>query len=94
MSSGKLMDAVLRPKRQITIPKEICEQLGVDQGDVLELTVNNSIMIAKPKKNIALDALIEIQNAFKRSGITEEELLETGEEIRHGNLMERNGEKK
>jgi len=94
MSSGKLMDAVLRPKRQITIPKEICEQLGVDQGDVLELTVNNSIMIAKPKKNIALDALREIQNAFKRSGITEEELLETGEEIRHGNLMERNGEKK
>ncbi|MBL7123315.1 MAG: AbrB/MazE/SpoVT family DNA-binding domain-containing protein [Actinobacteria bacterium] len=88
------MDAVLRPKRQITIPKEICEQLGVDQGDVLELTVNNSIMIAKPKKNIALDALREIQNAFKRSGITEEELLETGEEIRHGNLMERNGEKK
>lgn len=94
MSSGKLMDAVLRPKRQITIPKEICEQLGVNQGDVLELTVNNSIMIAKPKKNIALDALREIQNAFKRSGITEEELLETGEEIRHGNLMERNGEKK
>jgi AbrB family looped-hinge helix DNA binding protein len=94
MSSGKLMDAVLRPKRQITIPKEICEQLGVDQGDVLELTVNNSIMIAKPKKNIALDALREIQNAFKRSGITEEELLETGEKIRHGNLMERNGEKK
>jgi|LGVF01.2.fsa_nt_gb AbrB family looped-hinge helix DNA binding protein len=94
MGSGKLMDAVLRPKRQITIPKEICEQLGVDQGDVLELTVNNSIMIAKPKKNIALDALREIQNAFKRSGITEEELLETSEEIRHGNLMERNGEKK
>lgn len=68
-------DVVLRPKRQITIPREICEQLGIEPGDVLELVVEESVLRATPRKRLALDALREIQETFKRSGINEEELL-------------------
>ena len=75
-------DVVLRPKRQVTIPKEICQLLGIGPGDVLELRVEDSKMIARPKKNIALDSLREIQSALKRAGISEEELQESGREIR------------
>ena len=89
MTGGKLIDAVLRPKRQITIPREICEQLGINPGDILELIVDNSVMITKPKKNIALDALQEIQNAFKRSRITEEELQEAGRQVRQEIIRKR-----
>ena len=76
------IDVTVRPKRQITIPREICEELGIGPGDKLELVLNDSVLIAKPKKTIALEALREIREAFKRSGITEEELQETGYQLR------------
>ena len=75
-------DVILRPKRQVTIPREICELLGIEPGDVLELKVEDSMIIGRPKKNIALDSLREIHSALKRAGISEEELLESGREIR------------
>jgi AbrB family looped-hinge helix DNA binding protein len=75
-------DVVLRPKRQVTIPKEVCELLDIEPGDILEIRVTDSTIIARPKKNIALDSLREIQSALERAGISEEELLESGREIR------------
>lgn len=78
----KKMGVVLRPKRQVTIPKEICDRLGIEPGDMLELTVEDSALIARAKKNIALEALKEIQQAFQRSGITEEELQKAGQRVR------------
>jgi len=37
---------VLR-KRQITLPKEICDALGIDEGDLLELEVVDGKIIAR-----------------------------------------------
>jgi AbrB family looped-hinge helix DNA binding protein len=82
MANNEISDVVLRPKRQVTIPKKLCEQLGIESGDILELVVKDSLLIAKPKKSLALEALKEIQQAFQRSGITEEELLKEGNGIR------------
>lgn len=79
---NKKREVVLRLKRQLTLPKDICEQLGITTGDMLELSLEDSKLVAKPKKVIALEALREIQEAFKRSGITEEELLKKGRRIR------------
>lgn len=73
---------VLRPKRQVTIPKEVCELLDIEPGDILEVMVADSTIIARPRKNIALDSLREIQSALKRAGISEEELQKSGREIR------------
>ncbi len=89
MTEKKASDAVLRPKRQVTLPKEICDQMGIQPGDVLELTVEDSTLIARPRKTVALEALKEIQKAFKRSGISEEELQESGRRIRQEVARER-----
>ena len=89
MSNKRVADVVLRPKRQITLPKNICTQLGIEPGDVLELLVENSALIAKPRKSVALEALKEIQQAFQRSGITEEELQEAGRSVRQEIARER-----
>ena len=89
MRERKVADAVLRPKRQVTLPKEICNQLGIEPGDVLELLVEDSVLIAKPRKSIALEALKEIRQAFQRSGITEEELQEAGRRVRQEIARER-----
>jgi AbrB family looped-hinge helix DNA binding protein len=89
MADKKVIEVMLRPKRQITLPREVCEQLGIAPGDILELALDGSALVAKPKKVAALNALKEIQKAFKRSGITEEELQETGRRVRQEIIRER-----
>ena len=89
MADKKPIEVVLRPKRQITLPKEVCEQLGIGPGDMLELSTEGSTLVARPKKVAALEALREIRQAFKRSGISEEELQETGRRVRQEVTRER-----
>lgn len=91
MVEKKVADIVVRPRRQVTIPREVCEQLGIRPGDVLELTVEGSAIVARPKKAVALKALKEIQQAFQRSGVTEAELLEVGRRVRQQLARERYG---
>jgi bifunctional DNA-binding transcriptional regulator/antitoxin component of YhaV-PrlF toxin-antitoxin module len=89
MVEKKFMDAVLRPKRQITLPRGMCEQLGISPGDVLELSLEGDSLVARPRKKAALEALSEIRQAFERSGITEEELQEAGRRARQEVIRER-----
>lgn len=90
----KSPSAVLRPKRQITIPKNLCDELGLEQGDTLQLSIENGRLIAKPKRAAALEALREIQRIFKDSGISEEEIQEEGRRIRREISEERRGARK
>jgi bifunctional DNA-binding transcriptional regulator/antitoxin component of YhaV-PrlF toxin-antitoxin module len=89
MVPKKVVNVVLRHKRQITLPREVCEQLGIDIGDMLELALEGSALVAKPKKVAALDALREIQEAFERSGIAGDELEETSRRVRREVVRER-----
>lgn len=89
-----MSDAVLRPKRQVTIPRDICDELGISPGDTLELFVEESVLKATPRKARALDALKEIQVAFERSGVSEKDLLEEGRRTRREITRERTGEKR
>lgn len=43
------------PKRQITIPKEVCDKLQLKAGDFLEVDINNEGIILIPKKLISRD---------------------------------------
>ena len=83
------VDAVLRPKRQLTLPRRACEQLGISTGDVLELSLEGDTLVARPRKKAALEALREIRQAFERSGITEEELQKAGRRARQEVTRER-----
>jgi AbrB family looped-hinge helix DNA binding protein len=82
MEKYTAVDVILRPKRQITLPSGICQRLGIVPGDKLELVVEGNTLIARPQKAIALEALREIREAFKRSGITEGTLQEVSRQIR------------
>ena len=89
MAERKAMDAVLRPKRQLTLPRGVCEQLDISTGDVLELSLEGDTLVARPRKKAALEALREIRQAFERSGIAEEELQKTGRRARQEVTRER-----
>ena len=83
--------AVLRPRRQLTIPRDICQQLGIDIGDQVELSAEDGRLVVTPSRKLALDALAEIRSAFARSGITEEELQRAAREARKELIRERYG---
>ena len=93
MAGRSRSEAVLRPKRQLTLPAEICETLGIEPGDRLELSVEGRALIARPKKAKALDALREIRESFARSGISEEELQKAGRKERRAMSRESHGRK-
>ena len=68
--------------RQITLPADFCEKLGLKPGDVLDARVNGgAIHIGLPPMNI-VDVLEEISRALREAGVTEEELLKSGRQIR------------
>lgn len=75
-------DIVVREKRQVTLPRYICEQLGIEEGDRLTLYVEGDKLIAKANKTVALNALDELHRIFKDSEVTEKELLKTSRQIR------------
>jgi AbrB family looped-hinge helix DNA binding protein len=76
------VNAVLRDRRQVTIPRAVCEELGIRPGDRLELRVEDGTLIVRPGRVAALEALEELRRAIAESGVTEEELLESGRQIR------------
>jgi antitoxin component of MazEF toxin-antitoxin module len=83
--------AVLRPRRQITLPRDVCRQLEIDIGDQVELSVEDGTLVVTPSRKLALDALAEIRNAFARSGIPEDELQRAAREARKELIRERYG---
>jgi AbrB family looped-hinge helix DNA binding protein len=76
------MRIVLRDKRQITLPAEVCKELGLEPGSQLDLHVEGQQIVLKPSGLRVLDALEEISRALKEAGVTEEEWMESGREIR------------
>ena len=72
----------LRGKRQVTLPAELCEALGVGPGDSFDARVEGETIVLTPSRKVALDALKELRRALKEAGVTEEELLESGREVR------------
>lgn len=91
---SKKIDVIVRPKRQVTIPKEICEKLGIEPGDSLELSIEKSVLRAIPKKRKALDAMNEIHEMFKQYGISEKEMLKEVQKARREITFERGKRKR
>ena len=93
MSKDADKKIVLRDKRQLTLPREICEQLGIGPGDKLKLYVEDGALVARPNKTIALEALRELRESFKNSGITLKELSANGRRIRKELVKEYYGDR-
>jgi AbrB family looped-hinge helix DNA binding protein len=48
----------LGQRRQVVIPKEICQELGLEEGDFVEVTSAKGQVIIKPKKLVDADELL------------------------------------
>jgi AbrB family looped-hinge helix DNA binding protein len=76
------MKITLREKRQVTLPSQLTEAIGVEPGDILEAQIRDGEIVLRPSRKAALDALKELQRAIRESGVTLEELIEGGKQVR------------
>ena len=56
--------------------------MGVGIGDSIEIKMEGKKVIMKSKKQLALEALKEIQKIVKESGVSEKEMQENARKIR------------
>lgn len=82
MSEALKAEVVVRERRQITLPADLCRQLGIRVGDHLEVRLEGNALIARPKRTTALQALRELQAVFASSRVGEEELQEYARKLR------------
>ena len=81
------VSARIREKGKVTIPAEIRRKLNLRKGDVIEFVETDSGVFIKPVKVALTEALDELGNALKAEGVTLEQWIERGREIR-GKLVE------
>jgi AbrB family looped-hinge helix DNA binding protein len=48
----------LGQRRQVVIPKEICDELGLQEGDFVEVIREESVVVIKPKKLVDADDIL------------------------------------
>jgi AbrB family looped-hinge helix DNA binding protein len=77
----------VQAKGQVTIPTKIRRKLNLKKGDMVSFVETKDGVLIKPAEVIITEALDEIGKALKEEGITLEEWIERGREIR-GQLLE------
>jgi len=86
-----MVRAIVRDRRQITLPADICKQLGLVVGDTVDLAVEDGSLLVTPSKQRTLDALAELRRLFAESGISEKEFQTDLRSIRRELVKEKYG---
>ncbi len=77
----------VQERGQVTIPKDIREKLDLKKGDLVTFIETEQGVIIRPAEIVMASALDEIGRALKERGISLEEMMARGREIR-GELLE------
>ncbi len=72
----------IRPRRQITLPAAILQQLNLTVGDSLALKIEKQKLIASPLQNQIMDVLQAIQKGLQKAQISEKDFQASGQQIR------------
>jgi len=76
----------LGKRRQVVIPKAICEQLRLEEGDYVEVDLKDNMVIIKPKKLVDADEILTPKEAaIVKQGETQ---LQRGEGTSWENVKE------
>ena len=74
----------LGQRRQVVIPKEVCEELGLQEGDFVEVTSAQGVVVIRPKRLVDLDdVLTPEEEAIVRKGETQ---LKRGRSVAWANV--------
>jgi len=76
----------VQEKGQVTIPAQIRKRLKLKKGDLVIFEETDAGVMIRPAEVLVAQALVEIGKALQAKGITLEEIIERGRELR-GNLI-------
>jgi len=77
----------VQEKGQVTIPEEIRRKWNLEKGDLVAFVETEDGVMISPQEAVAVEALDRIGEALKARGISLEEMIDGGREIR-GQLLE------
>ncbi len=84
---GKGMPIVkININRQVTIPKRIFDEMGLKEGDFVEVTRNKNTVVVKPKKLVNLEAVLTAEEekvVAKGFGQIQKGEYETLDQLKH-----------
>jgi AbrB family looped-hinge helix DNA binding protein len=92
MSAQPVQSVRVQKKGQVTIPLEIRQKLNLEQGDLVTFVETEAGVVLKPvaikpAELIVAEALDQIGAALEEKGISLEDMIKRGREIR-GDLIE------
>ena len=90
MTTAPMLSRVQK-KGQVTIPASIRERLGLKEGDLVAFQETERGVLIAPQEGVAADAFDRIGAAQQASGISLDDLIESGREIRGDLVRERYG---
>lgn len=80
MAAHKL--SVVQEKGQVTIPAEIRRKLGLKKGDLVAFVETEEGVLISPQEVVAMKALDKLGEMLEEQGISLDELIDSGREIR------------
>jgi len=85
--------AKVSSKGQVVIPQKLRQEMGLEAGDELEfqLLKDGTFVAQKAEPSTFQEAVAHIQAEMERQGVTEADLLETLEQVKHEMYEERYG---
>ncbi len=81
----------IQEKGQVTIPTEIRKKLGLKRGDLVAVMETPDGVFITPQQVLATKALDSIGDILKEQGLSVDELIASGREIRTDLLQETYG---
>ena len=81
----------VQEKGQVTLPADIRKRLGLKKGDLVAVVETPEGVLITPQQVVATKALAEIGHVLKKQGLTLEDMIESGGEIREELYREQYG---
>ncbi len=81
----------VQEKGQVTIPLQIRKRLKLKKGDLVAFVETNAGVLITPAEVVVTQAAQAISRSLKEKGVTLEQLIERGREIRGDLLKEEYG---
>jgi AbrB family looped-hinge helix DNA binding protein len=81
--------ARVQEKGQVTLPADMRRKLGLKKGDLVAVNETPQGVLITPSELITRREIAELDELLKEQGITFEELIESGREMRAGLAKER-----
>lgn len=78
----------VQEKGQVTLPSEVRKKLGLKKGDLVAVEQTSDGLLVTPQQAIAMEALDKIGAELRKKGLTLEELIKSGRDIR-GAMVEK-----